>query len=302
MGWRRTKNKKRKSVGSPRHRWLPNPAATLKVARAILVVSLAGGAIGGSAYGLMQLDRSLRADLLARLDRAVPVYPDLPQGMAFLADADLDQAIQPVLDGDWTDAALCRRAAEAIAKVPWVRIVRSVRRFGDARLEIRCTYRLPAALVRCDAGYCLADQEGVRLPGRYAHDAGWPIIEGVAEPTPAPGSPWVGRDLRAGLTTLALLLRETFAHQVAGVSVENYEGRRNPSRAHIVLLTDRAGGRVAWGSEPGLEIEENTVGQKLAILRETFRKTGRVDAGFAVIDVTTFPDRFQVVVAEQTGL
>ena len=73
-----------------------------------------------------------------------------------------------------------------------------------------------------------------------------------------------------------------------------YGGRRDPRACHIELMTDQAGGRIRWGSAPGSELEENGVQQKLALLRENFSKTGRVDARHAVIDVSTFPDRYTI--------
>ena len=65
-------------------------------------------------------------------------------------------------------------------------------------------------------------------------------------------------------------------------------------KTNVELATDRAGGRIRWGSAPGLEIEENLPGQKLALLRQNFINTGRADADHPVIDVSTFPDRFTV--------
>ena len=52
-----------------------------------------------------------------------------------------------------------------------------------------------------------------------------------------------------------------------------------------------AGGRIIWGSAPGAEIEENTVAEKLELLRSNYRRFGRADAGRGVIDVSVHPDR-----------
>ena len=44
----------------------------------------------------------------------------------------------------------------------------------------------------------------------------------------------------------------------------------------------------------GFEVEENLAPQKLALLRQNYAQTGRADAGHAVIDISTFPDRFHI--------
>ena len=38
----------------------------------------------------------------------------------------------------------------------------------------------------------------------------------------------------------------------------------------------------------------NSVAEKLAILTENYRQTGRADAGHAVIDISLYPDRFTI--------
>jgi len=120
------------------------------------------------------------------------------------------------------------------------------------------------------------------------------LIDGVANPAPQAGAQWDGEDVRAALAVLSAFQPEPFGGQIAGVAVTNFRGRRDPRACHIELMTDRAGGRIRWGSAPGSELEENGVQQKLTLLRENFIKTGRVDAQHAVIDVSTFPDRYTI--------
>ena len=88
--------------------------------------------------------------------------------------------------------------------------------------------------------------------------------------------------------------RETFAMHITSVSVKNYAGRSNPRASHIELVTDRAGGRIRWGSPPGFELEENTLTQKLAILRANYAQTGRADAHHDIIDISIHNDRYTV--------
>lgn len=272
--------------------------SVLKTAAAIaLLITLASATV----YGTVLLDRHVQDILIRRQPSASPVFVDLSPALARLALADLQTALFPVLDGDWTDGEFCRRAAQAVASVPWVKTLNYARRDNTGRLEVSCTYRIPAALVKFDLGFYLVDEDAVRLPGRFGYDQNWPVIQGGAEPPPEPGVSWPGTDLPAALATLALIRSEPYADQIRAIHVENHEGRLDPRRPHILLGTDRPGGRIAWGSRPGMEIEENTAAQKMAILRENFAQTGRCDAGFPGIDVSTFPDRFQVFAEADPG-
>jgi hypothetical protein len=211
-----------------------------------------------------------------------------------LAAADLHGHLADLRKRNWTDDRLCREIADHLATLGWVARVNFVRRTGNARFEVSASYRLPAAMVQQGGDYFLVDRETIRLPGRYIYDSNRKVIQGVEGPVPEPGARWDGDDVRAGLAILVAIDREPFGRQLTGVSVDNFEGRRNPRASHIELVTDRAGGRIRWGSAPGLELEENLVEQKLALLRENYDRTGRADAQHAVIDVSTFPDRYTI--------
>jgi hypothetical protein len=142
--------------------------------------------------------------------------------------------------------------------------------------------------------FYLIDRKGVVLPGLFRFDPAWKLVQGVGSPAPGPGEVWPGEDLRAALKLIYLLRDEPFANQITAILVENFDGRMYPRASHIELATDRAGGRIRWGSAPGRELVENRVEEKLAILRENYRRTGRADAHHPVIDVATFPDRFTI--------
>ena len=181
-----------------------------------------------------------------------------------------------------------------LTKMAWVAEVNFVRRTAAARFEVSSRYRLPVAMVQQDGDFMLVDNKGVRLPGTYRHEPKWMLFHGVSRPAPQPGTTWDGEDLQAALAVVEALEREAFSDQITAVLVENADGRLDPRRSHIELATDRTGGRIRWGSAPGSELEENTLRQKLAILRANFRDTGRADAHHPVIDVSTFPDRFTI--------
>lgn len=241
-----------------------------------------------------RLETHVQRQVLQRGFAPTLAFVDLPQALTALAEADLRDSVSESLKKDWTDETLCRDMATQLSLVGWIARVNYVRRGADARLEISAEYRLPVAMVQHGGDFLLVDVEGVRLPGMYRYAPTWKLVQGVGSPPPKPGSRWAGDDLRAALDLLALLEKEPFRGQITAVLVENFNGRVDPMRSHIELATDSAGGRIRWGSPPGLEVEENTVGQKLAILQANFRDTGRADAQHSVIDISTFPDRFTI--------
>ncbi|HNO79322.1 MAG TPA: hypothetical protein PKN33_14830 [Phycisphaerae bacterium] len=191
----------------------------------------------------------------------------------------------------WMDDNLCESIADRLRNVAWVKKVNRVHRFSDGHVEIDCSYRSPVAMVKTTGGMLLVDDEGVLLPGRYAPDTSLLAIEGVGTPPPDPGQRWDAPELRAGLDLVQIFENERFASQITGVSVSNYRGRQDRRAAHIELATDREGSRIIWGSAPGEEIEENSLEQKVKLLRNNFQRFGRVDANRGVIDVSVFPDR-----------
>lgn len=258
------------------------------------------GAVGGLIIGLavvaaMGVSR-LNAHVQRELSDQVPpviLFKGLPPTLTDKIRNDLYDALGDLLDRPWTDDHLCRDIAGRLAGVGWVSRINYVRRQNHGQFDVNCRYRVPAALVQSGTTFYLVDREGVRLPGTYELDSSRPLIQGVRRKVPPPGQPWVGEDLRAGLDILARIQDQPFSHQIRTCLVGNLKGRLEPHGCHMQLATERAGGRICWGSAPGLEVEENSVEQKLAILNANFERTGRADANHLVIDISTFPDRFQ---------
>ena len=256
---------------------------------ASVVVLLSGGWV---AMGRLES----QVDELLLRDRPDPIveFVDLPIELVTLANYDLHSSLFDLLGREWTDDRLCGEMAARIAGNGWVSRVNFVRRTGGGRFEISCRYRIPAALVQQGDKFYLVDSEAVRLPGVYVAHPAWRLIDGVAKPAPQAGALWEGEDIRAALAVLSAVKDEPFGRQIIGVAVANFGARRDPRACHIELMTDQAGGRIRWGSALGSELEENGVQEKLALLRENYSKTGRVDARHAVIDISTFPDRFTI--------
>ncbi len=213
-------------------------------------------------------------------------------GAAPYVEEDILTDLQAVSQASWSESNLCRTISRIVEANPWVRQVDSVQKFADGRVVVHCEYRRPTVLVQYNGLFYLVSHDQVRLPGTYAYDAGLMLIQGVASAPPPAGQKWNAPDLAAGMAVARRLASESFAGQITGVQVDNYGGRVDREEAHIRLATDRAGHTIIWGSAPGEELEENTIVQKIAILRENFRKFGRVDADCHMIDISTHPHQF----------
>ena len=222
------------------------------------------------------------------------------------------------------DHAMLVEITRMLKTNPWIMKVRGVRRVygkgpGDT-LEVDCEFRTPAALVRAaNDAYVLIDRNGVRLPEQYAA-ADVPrvvetpdgqtnilIIEGVARPAPrGAGQKWTGDDLRAGLDMAALLLdpaNRSFTHEIRKINVANFNGRRDPRDAQLVLFT-KYGTEIRWGrpwKEPSGkdrldEFIEALPARKLAYLRRVYQDYNRVDGNQPYgIDVRTDEVRYWTV-------
>jgi len=258
------------------------------------LLSAAVGCLLTAGYGFSRLDDHVRDMMLQQHPSAEVTFVDLPEDLAALALQDLRATVADMQSMRWTDDELCRRTAQRLQAVGWIERVNFVRRSGDAIIQVSADYRYPAAMVQQNTEFLMVDRQGVRLPGSYHYDSTWRLIQGVVSPPPPPGAVWPGEDIQAGLAVLSRIVSEPFAHQIAAVIVENFGGRLDRFGSHIELATDRSGGRIAWGSAVGYEVEENSVEQKVALLRANYRDTGRVDADHAVIDVSTFPDRISI--------
>lgn len=254
--------------------------------RSALLALLAVAGIAGSAYGLRRLEAQVRRQA-ADAGPARIVFLHRPEGLASVTES----ALAGFADVPWSHPTLCADIAAALRATGWVRSVESVHRFPDRRIEVGCTYRRPVAMVHTPRGCCLIDADGVRLPGWYTNDPAFMLIVGVTEPPPASGEAWSTPEVRSAIELIQLLAAEAFSEQITGVVVQPRATSGTVRPGPLILATDRAGGRIVWGSPIGEEIEENTVEQKLRLLRGNFQRFGRVDADRPLIDVSVHPDR-----------
>jgi len=292
---RKTRPKKRKPKPVKQHWWTRvDDQQRRRLIHGGGIALLGIALVGTVVIGMSSLERHVLGNVA---DSAAPTiaFVDLPGQLVGLADRNLHDSLAEILARrSWLDTRTCREMSDRLENVGWVAKVNHVRRTSDGRFEVSGQYRVPFAMVQHEAEFFLVDGRGVRLPGTYLYDPQWRLVQGKAAPPPLPGSQWEGDDLQAGLNVLRVLQSETFANQLTAVLVGNYDGRVDSKESHLELATDRAGGRIHWGSAPGRELAENSVEQKLAILRENYRRTGRADAGHPVIDISTSPDRFTI--------
>jgi hypothetical protein len=212
------------------------------------------------------------------------------------------ESVRPAGTHSAFDQQMLVDMAGLLAANPWVAHVNQVRRIyanspGDA-VEIDCDYRAPAALVRWGESYWLVDGDGYELPEQYtagqlnrimlAADGTMSlrVITGVRHGPAAVGAVWPGGDVAAGLATVKVLYGQPYTEPIWAVDVSNFDGRRDPHAAEMVLLT-RQNTEVRWGQPPGDRdfFVEVPVAQKLERLRSAWQQFGRVDAGQPWIDI-----------------
>lgn len=288
MIWFKKRSKRRTGNGrKPKRAGHPVWAARGRSIIRMAVVLAIAATVAGAIWGTERLESYVRAQPEYQVPPKI-VLTDVPPSLA----EKVYKILAPFNLRPWSDPQLCRAIATALDDSAWIERVHWVRRFGDRRVLISCAYRMPAALVQVEHGFCLASDDAVRLPGRYGYHPSLVLIQGAGGHLPAPGESWQAGDVRAALDIIKLLHDEPYFNQITGVLVENYGGRLNKRLPQVVLATAPGSGRIVWGSAPGEEIEENTAAEKIGILRENYRRWGRIDAGRDSIDVSVFPDRF----------
>jgi hypothetical protein len=201
------------------------------------------------------------------------------------------------------DQKLLVETATLLKGNPWIREVRQVRRVygqkpGDT-IEIDCAYRAPIALVKWGDYYSLIDGEATKLPEQFTAQqvpqivmgpdrktTNIRIVEGVKQPPPEPGRTWAGADVDAGLDMVKLLYGKPYANEVMKVDVSNFDGRRDPREAQLVLITKHST-EIRWGRPVNAKdffIEVSTA-QKLEYMKKVFEELGRVDGNRPWIDI-----------------
>lgn len=194
----------------------------------------------------------------------------------------------------WTadpfDVAPLRSVGRVLEDSGWFASTPTVRRAPDGAIEAHGTWRVPAAVVRCDGRDCLIGVDGRRLPLEYELGAsGQRVILGTGTTAPETGeghpdfeTDWPGGAVHAGLSLLRTLSGQAWSAQVAAVDVGEFE-----TSGSLVIVTDR-GSRIVWGASvddwrPG----EVRSAVKLERLDALFDRFGRIDAGRNGIAINT---------------
>lgn len=184
-----------------------------------------------------------------------------------------------------------------LAASGWFESAPTVRRTGSNGIVVDGVWRTPAAVVRFQPTPGAAEQL------LWLSSKGYPMPK-VADPGnarprvivgPKSGPPtsqdgqvefaqaWPGEDVAAGLELLALVGRQTWANQVAGVDVSDYAGKQSLS-----LLTTY-GTKVVWGGRPSKpRYGDAPTRQKLQHIATLKGDTRRIDAGHQIVYVDSF--------------
>ncbi|MFI4897212.1 MAG: hypothetical protein ACIARR_05240 [Phycisphaerales bacterium JB059] len=260
---------------------------------AVVVLGIGAGAM----FGVGALDERAARELRAPEGAIEIVWPALeaqtPDGettwMPRSERERLRLMIEEILrDTDPLSPDPIRDAGEALMATGWFRGAPTVRRLADQRVEVRGTWRLPAAAVRTTDGDRLISWDGAPLALIYGRGESGQrlIVGGQYEPArrgvwraDAEGR-WPSEDVLEGLELLAMLREQGLDEQVQAVDVSGFRRDRT-----LELVTFR-GGRVAWGSGVGTftpgEVSDEI---KLERLRTLRARTGQIDAGKARIEI-----------------
>lgn len=187
-----------------------------------------------------------------------------------------------------------KRIAVALGNSGWFEGVPTVRREARSVVRVDGRWRVPAAVVRSGGKDRLVSWEAKPMPVAYEPDrSGLKVIVGVSdhEVRSTAGrldyqKSWPGEQTQAALELLALVSKEAWADQVAGVDVSGYGARKE-----LVLLT-RYGTSIVWGGRPSKPRPGDTSTPsklgKIAMLNRDFR---RIDGGMSAVDVWLMPDK-----------
>lgn len=301
MGWflKSVKTKKQtrkpavfKKPSAPRQPWLGkpwDPQATLRLV-GLLAGLMTMAALGGAWY--MGSQKAALKVSQSRASAPTVVFTTVPGWMQPVVQDELRVMVAQRIGNDPLDADGLNRAVEFLSHNPWVKHVRTVKRFVNGRVEADVQFRQPVAFVLYGGWFYVVDADGVRLPHRYQQPSGgYVAIEGVPTAVPEPGMIWPGlrpekNPVLAGLRLIDLLGRKEFGGQIARVNVSNYDGVKDPRQPHLSLVT-HTGGIIHWGRAAGEEkFFEPDYKIKIARLENlTKRPPYSIDMGGQIVEI-----------------
>ncbi|UCD52659.1 MAG: hypothetical protein JSW27_08485 [Phycisphaerales bacterium] len=163
------------------------------------------------------------------------------------------------------------------------------------KVFVKARWRKPVAIVKRGPSRFYVDLDLVVLD--YMPMAHLPIVEVTGVKTglpPSPGAVFDRDDLAAAVKLIDLLSRvdaeldprNRLLEQIASIDVDNYKGRKNDSKPHLVLRS-KEGTQILWGAEIGEWTKhfEATDEDKLAKLYGYYKEFGSLSAGAKYINL-----------------
>ena len=267
------------------------------VLAAVVTAAIGGGAV----WGYFTLHEEVRQSPQYQMTLQSLYLVKFPPWMTESIRAELDvRRLDPTFPAEFSllDDDVCDRMAAAYSRCLWVerveRVVRRDPRSDPARppLEVCLKFRRPLAFVQVQEGFCLVDEQGVRLPGLYGEPrlgaSTFIAITGVPWMAPPPGQVWNEPSLAAGLKVAAAVEPRRQAFHLVSIDMSNYGYKKDRRDTEIALLT-AAETRIKWGKAPTPEAEllqEKSPVEKVAYLDFVYKSLhGQVDGVLAYIDI-----------------
>lgn len=284
----KTKNKKKSRSASPGV-W-KGPGAR-RGAIAVLAIACAGGAAWASWIGIERLERQAASIQRSDGPRVVIEWP-VREGregtwMPEFERARLVELTETALSERWgtyTGEGLAGAGRE-LESTGWFKGSPTLEH-KDGRVHISGVWREPKAVVRKGEFAYLVSADARMLPLMYPADAeldALPSILGVRTEPPVRvdgihgvGELWGAPVVAPAIALADALQRESFANQILGVDVARLNGE---GQGKLEIVT-KQGGRVVWGSAPGVfRPGEQDDATRLARLRRVNGMHGSINAG-----------------------
>ncbi|MGD9790353.1 MAG: hypothetical protein AB7Q00_01145 [Phycisphaerales bacterium] len=156
----------------------------------------------------------------------------------------------------------------------------TVERSAGNALRITGTWRTPMALVKQGERECWLSATGHLMPALYPPGGPHPrTLENPSSPPPIDfATPWTGNDIDAGIDLLALLSRQPWFTQVAGVDLADFA-----SQGTLTIVTS-FDTRIVWGGPVDApKFGDAPTRDKLRNLASLFQDLGRIDGGYPLV-------------------
>lgn len=264
------------------------------------------GLVVGVVLGLKPLERKasqLTASVPTTIDIRWPTVPGQPS-VTWIPEterASLEQLATAAVgnDSDRFSVDALERVGKAMTGSGWFQDSPPPRvtRGTGGRVVVQGAWRVPAAVVRRDGVEQLISWEGLPMPySKPAGESRFPVIDSPAQKAPKAingeldySTAWAGDDIASSLELLQVLLRQSWASQVAGIDVSNY------GTDHVLVISTPFGTKIVWGgrvSKPALG--EVSSAQKIAHITQLFQEHKRIDAGYPMIYVNNSKLQFDI--------